>query len=227
MNCTEIRQVIDQLPEQSAPEGELAEHLRDCELCQHYYSDWLLERELAELQVPDPSPEFLAKAIRNAVGKPAAQSPPARRSGWRWPSAVAASVVVALAGLFALWDSTPIEDSVQFADLVPIQSDYYREEVRIVIYSTEDRDNAELSIELAEDLELEGYAGKQRLAWNTRLSKGANVLTVPVLVRNQGGEVRVRSHFGDANHEVRVQVAKRDNSVQSDMWNRDGHKFAG
>lgn len=44
---------------------------------------------------------------------------------------------------------------------------------------------------------------------------------MPVLVRNNGGEVRVTSSFADANHEVTVQVAKRDKSAQLEAWDKD------
>lgn len=213
MNCTEFRQAINQVPKQSAPQGDCAEHLSECQLCQHYYSDLMLEQELNEFQVPEPSPDFLERALARAVTEPV----PVKHSSWRWPSAMAASVLAAVVGLFVLWDLPPEEEVVSVAEVVPQQPLYTREQVRIVIYSKEDRDSAELSIELAENLELEGYAGRSQVAWNTKLSKGANLLTLPVLVRNEGGLVQVRSRFGDTSHEVSVQVARRDDSVQLEI----------
>ena len=208
MNCTESKQTIRQLPMYMVPEGSLANHLSHCELCQHYHSDLLLQQELAALQVPAPASDFLARALKHAV-EPAAQSISASHRSWRWLSAMAASVLAATV-MLQTFNGSRVND---IAQNVAHEIDQSRNEVRILIYSQADHDSAELSIELAENLELEGYAGAQRLAWSTKLIKGANVLTLPVLVRNNGGEVRVTSYFGDTNHEIRVQVTKRDKSV--------------
>lgn len=247
MNCIETKQAIDQMPEHSLLEGALAQHLNQCELCQHYYGERLLERELAAFEVPEPAPDFLLRAIKCAVEQPSGKKPNVQMSvfnagNWRWPSAAVASILALVMGMHffgeasfvhdlqvhdsqvndslvnnSAVDDAAVEDAAPIAEPQSEDLEYQRDQIRIVIYSKEDRDKAELSIELAEDLELEGYAGKQRLAWNTKLSKGKNVLTIPVLVRNKGGEVRVTSHFGDASHEVKIQVPKRDTSADSKL----------
>ncbi len=218
MNCTESRQAIDQLPKHGTPDGGLADHLNRCELCQHYYTDRLLEQELQTLDVPTPPDEFLDRAIRLAMEAPA-EEPARPAQHWRWPAAMAASILVAAVGFMSLWEPALLHQDVPAVGTAPAQSDYEREEVRIVIYSTEAHESAEFSIELAENLELEGYTGKQHLAWSGHLNKGANILKVPVLVRDNGGEVHVTSHFGGKIHEVKVQVSKRVDPSQSDATN--------
>lgn len=162
MNCTETRQAIDQLPMHSTPRGTLADHLSKCELCQHYYTDRLLEQELASLKVPQPSDEFLNRAIRVAMEAPAVETTPSVHR-WRWPAAMAASILVAAVGFVSFWESTPPHRDLPAAETASVETDSQREEVRIVIYSNEAHESAELSIELAENLELEGYTGRQQL----------------------------------------------------------------
>lgn len=206
MNCKDIRQQIDALAQTSEPapplSEALAEHLHSCELCRHYYGDAMLARELLALDVPEPDADFVARSIKRAVNQPARlqRSPSLRRL-----TAVAASALLAVTlGLVVL--NLPVDRD----DMVPTQSiaaDYARKEVRVVIYSKEDHASAEFSIELAENLELEGYGGRQTLAWSGRLNKGANLLTLPVLVRDSGGEVRVTSRYGEGSHQVNVKVS--------------------
>lgn len=212
MNCIESRQTIDQLRPFEAPEGALKAHLSDCELCQHYYGERALEQQLASLQVPEPSSDFLERAMRHAVVEGESRETARRRRNWRWPSAIAASVLVAAAGLSTLKEAPIAPDVDQVVAVQPDEESYYREEVRIMIRSQQDWENAEVSVELAEDLELEGFAGEHLVSWNTKLTKGANMLTLPILVRKGGGEVRVTSHYGNKSHEVQVRVAPKDKS---------------
>ncbi len=211
MNCSEARQTMRHLTADARPDGDLARHLGDCELCRQRYGDHMLEQTLAGLDVPEPSPAFLERALERALD----QTPVQRERGWRLPSALAASFLVAIAALSLIWTSgtdegvpAVVEVEVPAAELPAV----HREEVRIVIHSRQAQSEAELSIELAGNLELEGYAGHRQLAWTTRLEQGANLLVLPVLLHNDAGEIRVRSRFGETDHEVKVQVARKTSS---------------
>ena len=207
MNCFECRQALKRLPAH-IDAGPWAEHLEDCGPCRDYWSDLLLQRELAELQTPEPPPGFLPIAIKNATAGGGREPLPPRALS-RLP-ALAASVLVALIGVFA-WQSLPSSaPGPSVLSFAPQATSPRREEVQVVIYSSEARNSAEVTIELAENLELEGYAGERNLRWNTALSQGANVLSLPLLVRSSGGEVLVRSSFGGKEHEVRVEVNGED-----------------
>ncbi len=213
MKCTQARQQIQSLDRhedlRQLANTALAEHLADCELCRQYASDALLVRELAALEVPEPSPEFLSRALTRA-------QQPARR---RWlPAAAAASLLVAVAagwlGFGALAPQAP-DTAPVVAETEQAQPGYHRQEIHIVIHSRSDRDNAELSIELAENLELEGFGGQRRLAWHTSLKKGPNLLVLPVRARDKGGELRVTSILEDKALETSVRVRGPADNNQS------------
>lgn len=225
MKCTEARQQIQLLDRyddlQQPVNSSLASHVGQCELCRHYASDALLLRELQKLETPEPSAEFLARALVRA-------QEPVRR---RWLPAVAASLLLTVAagwlGFGALPPSSQDVGPV-IAEAEQIQpAGYHRQEVRIVIHSQVDRDDAELTIELAENLELEGFGGQQRIAWHTAVKKGPNLLVLPVRAHDKGGELRVTSMLGDKALETRVRVegtietnqsgaAASDNQVRAD-----------
>ncbi|MEX2365226.1 MAG: hypothetical protein WD601_01380, partial [Pseudohongiellaceae bacterium] len=67
MNCSESRIAISQLTGQENLPADLAGHLSACELCQQVYTDFLLHRELTELQVPEPETDFLVNALKYAA----------------------------------------------------------------------------------------------------------------------------------------------------------------
>jgi hypothetical protein len=225
MKCSQARQqtaLLNQYRDITRPEfSELAEHLASCDLCRQHAGDAMLSRELAELDVPDPAPEFLSRALAKA------QQP----ERWRWmPTAAAASLlVVVAAGWLAFGtlspQSTGLAPDVAKSELVePVG--YLRQEIRIVINSQEDRSNAELTIDLAENLELDGFGGQRRLAWNTSLKKGANLLVLPVRARDDGGELRISSKLGDTALETSVRVAGPGNNAQSGTVIPAGSIFA-
>lgn len=216
MKCTQARQQIQSLERQEdlrqPAHTALADHLNHCELCRQYASDALLVRELAALEVPEPDTAFLSRALSRA-------QQPARRS-WL-PAAAAVSLLVAVtAGWLGYGALAP-----QAPDTAPVVAEteqtrpngYHRQEIHIVIHSQSDRDNAELSIELAENLELEGFAGQRRLAWHTALKKGPNLLVLPVRARDSGGELRVTSILEDKSLETSVRVRGPVDNSQSEV----------
>ncbi len=211
MNCIEARQAIGHLDSGVRPEGPLAKHLGQCELCRQHYGDAMLLETLGSLKVPEPSPQFLERALQRASEE--AVPSPVRSTKWRIPASLAASFLIAAAAML-IWDQMPEEQAVEIVEqrapaeqVVALEA--HRQEVRIVIHSSDEHAAAEVSIELAGNLELEGYAGQQRLAWTTSLKQGANLLVLPVVLHNERGEIRVRSQFGQGSHEVNVQVARK------------------
>ena len=72
MKCSEFRQIIDQLPRDRGPleeDGEIAAHLRECELCREYYRELLLARALKEEPVPDPEDGFADRVMDKAISR--------------------------------------------------------------------------------------------------------------------------------------------------------------
>ena len=220
MNCTEARDIVDALPEGNMPDASLSQHLRECELCRHYCSEARLLRTLRALEAPEPSSAFIEQALRNATRQGTTQV----KSAWGRVAAIAAALVLMVATIIVMQDRAPANKDMPFAEqpslAIPDPETVQQsviQQVRILIYSKEDRDIAELSIDLAENLVLEGYTGQQRLSWNTRLKKGANLLVLPVLVYNDGGQMRVTSTLGDVDRTVIVTVVPKSETGQSGL----------
>lgn len=202
MQCTEARSKLNTATSEQPYGVELREHLASCQLCQCYVEDEQLTRALQSWQVPGPDQAFLQQAMLRATR-------PIRNSAtrkWSWLAATAASL--ALVGVLLSWMYSSEQKNgplphLQMADAPSTQSVQRR--VSIVIYSGDEQD-AELSIALAENLELEGFAGQQTLTWNAHLTKGDNLLSLPLLVHGEGGELQVTSRFAGRKHQVQLKV---------------------
>jgi hypothetical protein len=199
MNCNHHRDTIralgyrdDQLDATSR------EHLDACELCRAWYREDLLQAALAAQPVPDPSAGFVDRVLANAVSAAPAQHRPTRRN---W--AAAAVFAVAVTGTFITFGlrESPLEEMSQVAQ---------REArvVNVVIDASDRREDATLTIRLAEDLELEGYAGLHVIEFQTDLERGRNLLALPVRSKTgAGGEIWIAlSHDGGNEKTMRIHV---------------------
>ncbi len=194
MNCNRLRAELTERGLGSVAERH-RDHLDGCELCRLWLEDRRLIQALAT-PVPEPSPGFEDRAIRRAVSA----SP--RRL--RQPAAAAAAVL-ALAASLAAWLAGHGPDRPGAAD--PVLAVAPRV-INVVIDTKDHRQDALLTIELAEDLELEGYAGQHLIEWRADLAKGRHLLALPVRMKTGvGGEIRIAlTHGGSTPTRVRIPV---------------------
>lgn len=207
MNCSDIRQKLAQ-PVSSGGEAKLdpllKEHMQGCELCRHYYSDLQLNRLLQHIDVEGPTPEFFEQSINKAV---ALSHRTAGRQ--RVISSMAAAVLVfALAiGFFTLRnDGTDVTETVQHEVQMPVNQ---RRDISIIIDSDRPRPETTIKVSLAENLRLQGYGDTTELSWDAALSKGENVIQLPLILQGEdGGYVEVSYQAGSDRGAVRIAVNK-------------------
>lgn len=211
MQCGEVRQFISagSLPTESVA---VRDHLTNCDLCWQFFEDANLEASLAALgEAPAPDPEFVNRAVARAIQEGATASRPPIAA----ISAIAASLVLAVAVLFSVNANDP-QLSQQLAQQNPPMDTSYldatfgeHKSVNVVIYSKESQDDAIVAVELLGDVELDGYPGEAKLVWNTKLVKGANLLKLPVnIIGVDGGSVSVTSVYGGQSKRVDVLVVE-------------------
>ena len=184
MRCNEALNILDEyLDEDLAfrPSRELETHVARCGVCQ----DELAQRRelrvrLANLAVAGPSEDFFDRALANA-----AQIRTRRRSdggkvrGKTRKFALAAAVACAFAAAVALQQPS-IENP--FAN-VPEATIAMHEvtPVNLVFWAERELQDARLSIQLPEGIELAGYEKRSALTWTTDLEAGRNLLRLPLV----------------------------------------------
>lgn len=178
MQCAEaqlkIKAGVNSISVAIVSDKALAAHISECDLCQHYHADLMLNRTLQQFETPKLKEEFVDQLINNAI----LRNRPSRKLA-TWPRMAAMIVIgVLVSSLFRFIgvDENSPESSYPQITLVPNQV----KEVRLQINSPSPRQNATISIQLAENLEIEGFTNQQRLAWQTDLSQGNNLLTLPL-----------------------------------------------
>lgn len=176
--------------------NEISAHLLGCEHCHHFASELALQRQLAQLDTPLPTQDFIERAIGQAVASynhtdGAKRIDLRRKSRPVWSlshplQAAAAVLLVVGAGLLFVPGEPGLNDDRVRITLVPHQ----RKEVRVLIESAVARNNATLTVALAENLQMDGYAEQRALTWQTNLKQGANVLSLPLILASESD-----SHF--------------------------------
>ncbi|WP_404415202.1 hypothetical protein [Marinospirillum sp.] len=212
MKCIDAQRQLQHLLLEQQPGELLSEHLEHCPECLAFYQDHRLQERLQTFVAPEPRAEFLEQAMEKAT-----RSPGTNAKSWAWSASLAASLL--LVGLmFTAWLPENPEQSGQSSPLAisveePSSTEQQVQEVKILIVSDQDYSDAEISITLTDNLALQGYADQRELTWTTTLKEGNNLLTLPVQILNQGGQLQVSSRLGQQTHEVSVPLQTNQGSI--------------
>lgn len=204
MDCDEADRLIDACVTGGVrPDAALADHLAICDACRERYDDARLAQALRHEAVPPPRPGFVDAALAEAVRDRAI---PARHVGAI--AAVVATIGIAI-GIFLgmQWQRTPQPG----LDLAQVQlPDTGSGMVRLLIDSPAEQALASVSIELANNLELSGFAGQRHVEWQTELKAGKNLLALPLqLTDSHDSHFEVSVSYGQTRKSIRVAVRRR------------------
>jgi len=209
MNCSQAR---DRIRAHLAGGGDsayagvdpaAAEHLRQCELCRHWQFDELLRHELGHDEVPEPRAGFVDDLIQTATIQGE------RRRSPRFSIAAAlAAAAVALALLVGnVLDGDGFGDDSYHVAVAP----HIAEFVEVVIDAGAGRNEATLTIELADNLELDGFPNERVISWQTQLTEGKNLLRLPLILKDESdSEFNVDLSYGSTRKAITVMVRAND-----------------
>lgn len=137
------------------------------------------------MPVPEPRPGFVDRVLSNAT----ARGPVRELSGFRaalrrpatWWAAGAGALAATLVGVALLWmqSGTTLEPSVA---LILNES----RNVPLVIDSERDLDDATIRLYVTGSVVLAGYEDQHEIEWKISLTRGANLLSLPVIAHSMG-----------------------------------------
>lgn len=212
MNCNDINtQLDDYLDDRLDASSRLSfnAHVKQCGHCQQQLARaQLILSELKQQPVPAASRHFRQRAfatVRQHHSKPAA-------------TIFAAGFASAIAASFMLWfTSTLLFTTPELPQTQPAPISIAMHEirtVRLMIDAEADISQARLSINLPQNMRIEGYPKDTQLAWQTDLTQGQNVLSLPLKAINPGeGELVARVSYGESSREFRFAIKTADDGA--------------
>ena len=210
MNCSDISTQLDDYldNQQDASLRQAFEaHVAQCDHCQRQLAH--AQQILAELKqqpVPAMSTQFRQHAfarVRQHYSKP---------HGYIF----AAGFASAIAASFMLWFTSSLLFTSPELPQSPAISIAMHEvhTVRLMIDAEADINQAELSIGLSDNMRIDGYPQSTQLSWQTDLSRGQNVLSLPLKAIDPGeGELIARVTYGETIREFRLAIKAGDDGV--------------
>jgi len=149
-----------------------------------------------------------AKIVATTDANPKATTKDAlRRQKFIWFSAGATSALAASLLLFAATlILKPLDASTPSMSAV-IDSLHVEQNINFVVHSNKALDNVRFSVAIPSNIQLKGYSGLRELAWNGKLIKGDNLLSLPVIANNAvPGVMVMRVMHQGAEKEYRINV---------------------
>ncbi len=153
-------------------------HANSCMACRG-----LLERgralrdALRDLPVPAVDPGFMERAFTQARQRHQQKRTLARR--WTYGAGGALAAGLALFVATTIMFPGPADNSRDLSVITVALAD--RADVRVVVHSTADLQDATFTVSLPDNLELKGFPGARVIRWDGRLNKGKNLLVLPVI----------------------------------------------
>ncbi len=186
-----------------------------------------LRAALSAMPVPPASPDFAERVLRQARRETAqARQNQHQRRGFiaGFGSALAAGLALwAMIGLLPPPQEQTAQAPAPEAPPQVIIAVDQTSHVNLVFQAAAAVDDAKIAIELPENISLAGYPGQRRLEWRTRLSKGNNLLRLPLIATSAGSNQQLIAHieYGDnKTTTLRVQVIAKPNLSGQRLHNR-------
>ena len=192
MNCAQSQQMLDDYIDGTLSPiqlDHLQSHLKKCDVCQHSFSQaQALLLMLKDAPVP-PAKKGYEQRVLNFLEKKSTNK--SHQHHWftaGFTSAIAASLVVWLSVSPISIFSTS-SNGVNTVNLTVKQI----RKVDLVFNTATELNDATLTIELPEKIEVSGYLGKRKLKWTTSFKKGTNRLALPLIAKEEHDGVLIAS----------------------------------
>ena len=211
MNCEKALEYRDDYIDGYLSQEEkvtVRKHLNACHHCHEAYKrDEELLQALRDLPLPAPSLGFVDRAIRQA--KTPVRGNIYRRLAPFLSAAIAACLIVWITSGPQLSGDHRIKTAQVPEVLIKINE---QKIVNVVVNAPRDLHNAQVTIQLPQQVEMVGFPGSNEIEWKTDLRKGKNLLSLPLVAKSLGNVELVTR----INHENKSKLLKLEMKIHDD-----------
>lgn len=230
MKCFEIQTAFDSYldGDLTPKESKIIEtHLNSCAACKQDFDDAIQVRKvLNELPVVEPDTGFEQRVLAEVRRQYEGKDNSLYAKGFA--TALVASLMLWFAGTvyFKFDGQTFNANKVSTVNITmnKVQT------VRLMLDSPNDIKQVTLSLGLPENIRLKGHESEQRLEWQTSLTRGENILALPVKAIADGqGDMVARISYGSTVKQFEVRFKTTTGSVRDGAHNQtdtDGNIFS-
>ncbi len=204
MNCNEAQWQFDEYRRgglKGDARCDVDVHVTGCQSCKKVMAEQLhLNEQLRALPFVPMSEGFADRAMRRAVSHHLEQRH--RVAFYKgFSSALAAGLLLWLAvGLISTKDTVQPEQVISIA----LQETL---ELKLAFHSVKALENATISIQLPDNVQLVGYEGRQTLEWQANLNQGDNMLRLPIrALRAEGGQLVAQVRHAQQNKTIKIRL---------------------
>lgn len=188
MKCAQAQDLL--LSPEPGSDGSLQqrfayEHLRSCAACRDAVHAAQVLRAEGAAVVPAPPDGAFERAML-AAARSASVSPPRHSSFWGGVAVGGALAAGIAAAALVIWSPAQMPAPADAMPIVSIAPNAARD-ISISLDAPEALDDAGIRVVLSGNIALAGYEGRRELSWSTRLERGTNRLTLPVVTLGPGG----------------------------------------
>lgn len=189
----------------------ISAHLQECAACRKDYRQTLdMIDLLKDIPVTPASAGFVERSLSNAVRS----QPATAGSRIKYVAGGVAAILIALVVTLSLVMGPDAERSDSTVVLIGNEV----KTIKVAIQSSRVIEDIEMTIDVSDNLEIEGYGQRQMISWNTRLEQGVNLIALPVsAVASGDGEIVARLSLGGQQKIFRIRTRYQpQGSVSSD-----------
>ena len=206
MPCAHINEKLDDFIDGTLGADEataLRGHVESCESCRQTVE---AERRLRDRLRAYPAPLPDAAYFEQAIARATHVSSNHQRNRWimtGFGGAIAAGLIAWMIGGALLQAPSGSDPSIPG---VTMALDEPRT-IKLVFSSATELDDAVLTVDLPQGIEIEGFAGQRQITWMTSLKAGKNILPLRLIATTpHGGELLARLEHDERDKTFRIRV---------------------
>ena len=219
MHCENFRQQLQRIGVKGLREmvpGVLHTHLESCADCREYTEDVKFRDLLNSVPVAGPGEGFAERALQRAwTARDGQRTAPSVNTGWML--ATAATLVLAVGAAFMVPGTGVTTGSGSPLQVVEVAPQSVRQ-VDLLMVSGQALADAWITVQMDENVSLEGYPDLDRIRWSTSIAQGNNQLSLPVQLRgDRSGSIVVEVEADGARKQMQLTVEAATQMQQAGM----------